>query len=68
MVRRRQALALHELKRRTMKRDFKNHFLKRMLMHSAERRLKEFFERWKNFAHCEHIAHTVNVSEICKKA
>ena len=35
MVRRRQALALHELKRRTMKKDFKNHFLQRMLMHSA---------------------------------
>lgn len=62
MVKRRLALALHELKRRTMKKDYKRKFLKRMLMHCAERGLKECFEKWKNFANCEHIAEQVNVS------
>ena len=62
MVRRRQAQAMHAMKRRTMKKDFKRQFLKRMLTHSAQRRLLEYFERWKNFTNCQNIADTVNVS------
>ena len=60
LVKRRLALALHDIKRRTQKKDFKNRFLRRMFMHTAERKLRDFFERWKNFANCENIAHTVN--------
>ena len=48
LVKKRLAAALHDMRMRTEKRDYKNKFLRRMLMHVGEYRKRYFWDRWKN--------------------
>ena len=45
---------------RTERRDYKEKFLRRMLMHVGEYRKRYFFDRWKNCMKCEQISEEVN--------
>jgi len=45
---------------RTEKRDYKEKFLRRMLMHVGEYRKRYFFDKWKNCVSCEQISEAVN--------
>jgi len=56
------ALALHQLKLRAFKKDYKWDFLKRVVSHCADYRVRHFFGKWKQFCKLEEIAETVNVS------
>ena len=60
LVKRRLASALHDMRMRTERRDFKEKFLRRMLMHAGEYRKRYFFDRWKNCMKCEQISEEVN--------
>ena len=62
LVKRRMALALHQLRMRGHKKEFKLKFMKRMLMHCAAYRTRYYFDRWKHCVKLEQIADTVNVS------
>ena len=60
LVKRRQAMYLHQLKVRTARRDFKEKFLRRMLTHTAEYRKRHFFNKWKHCTKCMKISDKVN--------
>ena len=64
LIKRRLASAMSSLRMRTEKRDFKEKFLRRLLMHVGEYRKRFFFERWKNCVTCEQISEGVNVSSL----
>lgn len=53
---------LHGLRIRANKRDFKFHFLRRMIQHSSNYRLRHYFLQWAHKANCEKVADDVNVS------
>ena len=54
------ALALHQLKIRAFKKDYKYDFLKRVTRHCADYRIRHFFNKWRQYARLEDIAETVN--------
>ena len=60
LVKRRLASALHDMRMRTERRDYKEKFLRRMLMHVGEYRKRFFFDKWKNCMRCEQISEEVN--------
>jgi len=60
LVKRRLAQAMHQMRLRTEKKDFKEKFLKRMLTHVADYRRRHYFEKWRQFVKCSEIAETVN--------
>lgn len=62
LVKRREAFVLHQLRNRTQKKDFKEKFMRRMLMHVRTYRLRHFFQKWHHQKECYNIADTVNVS------
>ena len=57
---RRKALALHQLKLRAFKKDFKYHFALRVFKHASSYRLRHYFQKWRQFNALEGIAETVN--------
>ena len=59
---RRIAFALHQLRNRTQKKNFKEKFLRRMLQHCATYRARHYLQKWKHQTDCYNIADTVNVS------
>jgi len=60
MFDRRKALALHQLKLRAFKKDYKHKFLARVFKHASSYRLRHYFMKWEQFTKCEGIAETVN--------
>lgn len=60
LVKRRLASALNDMRLRTEKRDFKDKFLRRLLMHVGENRKRYFWDRWKNCVNCIKISEEVN--------
>lgn len=60
LIKRRLASAMHDLRMRTEKRDYKDKFLRRLLMHVGEYRKRYFWDRWKNCVRCEQISEDVN--------
>ncbi len=46
LIKRRQAFAIHQLRIRTQKKDFKEKYLKRMLQHCATYRMRHYFQKW----------------------
>lgn len=62
LVLRRQSVALHSLRMRTLKKDYKTHYLRRMLTHAGTYRTRHYFEKWAQKAKCEALADLVNVS------
>jgi len=63
LIKRRLASALNDMRMRTEKRNYKEKFLRRMLMHVGEYRKRFFFEKWANVVKCEQISADVNVSK-----
>ena len=66
LVQRRLSVNLHALRLRTTKRDYKNRFLKRMLLHASTYRIRFYFQKWAQKAKCEALADLVNVSQLCQ--
>ena len=60
LIKKRLASALHDMRMRTEKRDYKEKFLRRMLMHVGEYRKRFFFDKWKNCVSCQQISEAVN--------
>jgi len=60
LIKRRLASALQDMRLRTERKDFKNKFLRRMLMHAGSNRLRYFWERWNDLVKCEKISEDVN--------